>query len=107
MATAGWLILLCPLAGSIVIALGYRVLPGRVPGLVGTLAITASFASSIVAVIKLGERGEEEKQVVTVAWDYASTLGDEGTGDRESDALRTSGDDCCLVLEKAHLMLLF
>ena len=49
--------------------------PGRVPGLIGTLAIGASFAASIVAVIDLGNRGEEEKQVVTVAWDYANTVG--------------------------------
>ena len=32
MATAGWLILLFPLVGSIVIALGYKVWPGRVAG---------------------------------------------------------------------------
>src|SRR5215204_310481 len=75
MATAGWLILLFPLAGSIVLGLGYKVWPGRVAGLVGTLAIAASFAASIVAVVKLGQRGEEEKQVVTVAWDYASSVG--------------------------------
>ena len=49
--------------------------PGRVPGLIGTLAILGSFVASIVAVIELGNRGEEEKQVVTVAWDYASTSG--------------------------------
>ena len=75
MATAGWLILLFPLVGSIVIALGYKVWPGRVPGLIGTLAILGSFVASIVAVVELGNRGEEEKQVVTVAWDYASTSG--------------------------------
>src|SRR5215207_6484154 len=75
MAIAGWLILLFPLAGSIVLGLGYKVWPGRVAGLVGTLAIAASFAASIVAVVKLGQRGEEEKQVVTVAWDYASSVG--------------------------------
>ena len=75
MATAGWLILLFPLVGSIVIALGYKIWPGRVPGLIGTLAILGSFVASIVAVVELGNRGEEEKQVVTVAWDYASTSG--------------------------------
>ncbi len=75
METAGWLILLCPLAGCLIISLGYKVWPGRVPGLIGTLAIAASFAASIVAVIELGNLGEEEKQVVTVAWDYANTAG--------------------------------
>ena len=47
--TFGWLILLCPLVGCIVISLGYKLWPGSVPGWIGTLAIAASFASSIGA----------------------------------------------------------
>jgi NADH-quinone oxidoreductase subunit L len=75
MATAGWLILLCPLVGCIVISLGYKLWPGRVPGFIGTLAIAASFAASIAALLTLQGRGEEERQVVVVAWDYANTAG--------------------------------
>src|SRR5215204_6207123 len=75
MVTAGWVILLCPLVGALILGLGYKLWPGRVPGLIGTAAIAASFAASIVAVIELGNRGEEDKQVVTVAWDYANTVG--------------------------------
>src|SRR5215210_3729135 len=73
--TLGWVILLCPLAGCLVISLGFRLWPGRVPGWIGTVAIAASFAASIGALIALEGRGEEERQVVAVAWDYAKTAG--------------------------------
>src|SRR5829696_1928054 len=73
--TWGWLILLFPLAGCLVVSLGFRVWPGRVPGWIGTLAIAGSFASAIGALIALEDRGEEERQVVSVAWDYAHTAG--------------------------------
>jgi NADH-quinone oxidoreductase subunit L len=73
--TYGWLILVCPLAGCVVVSLGYRVWPGRLAGWIGTLAIALSFASSIGALLALLDRGEEERQVVSVAWDYAKTSG--------------------------------
>jgi NADH-quinone oxidoreductase subunit L len=75
METAGWLILLFPLAGCVIIALGWNLWRGRLAGVIGTLAIAASFAASIVALIELQGRGEEERQVVFVAWDYAVTAG--------------------------------
>ena len=37
--TAGWIVLLSPLAGTLVLALFGRSLPGRTAGYVGTLAI--------------------------------------------------------------------
>ena len=43
-----WLVLLFPLAGSIVIGLGYRKLPGRSAGWIGTGAIGLAFVSAIV-----------------------------------------------------------
>src|SRR5512133_3709684 len=75
MQTSAWLILLFPLAGCIVIALGYRVWPARVVGAIGTLAIAAAALATVIA---LQGRGEEEKQVVYVAWDYANTVGVNG-----------------------------
>jgi NADH-quinone oxidoreductase subunit L len=78
MQTSAWLILLFPLAGTIVIGLGYRALPARVVGLIGTAAIAAAFAAAIATFIALQGRGEEEKQVVYVAWDYANTVGVDG-----------------------------
>src|ERR671916_694522 len=73
--TLGWLVLLFPLAGSLIIALAWRALPGRTAGIIGTAAIAASFVSAILTFLELESRGEEERQVVAVAWDYATSLG--------------------------------
>jgi NADH-quinone oxidoreductase subunit L len=73
--TCGWLILACPLAGCLVISLGYRIWPGRVAGVIGTLAIAAAFLASIGALLALEDLGEEERQVVAVGWNYANTAG--------------------------------
>ena len=73
--TYGWLILLFPLAGSVVVSLGFKLWPGRLAGWIGTLAIALSFASSIGALLALLDRSESERQVVSVAWDYAKTSG--------------------------------
>ena len=42
MQTSAWLILLFPLAGTVVNGLGYRVLPGKTVGWIGTAAILGS-----------------------------------------------------------------
>ena len=41
--TSGWLILIFPLAGAILIGLTSKLLPSRVHGVLGTLAIFLSF----------------------------------------------------------------
>jgi NADH-quinone oxidoreductase subunit L len=73
--TYGWMILLFPLGGSVLIGLLHRALPWKALGWLGTLAIALSFASAIGAFLKLRDMGEEERQVVAVAWDYAKTVG--------------------------------
>src|SRR5512132_628038 len=78
MQTSAWLILLFPLAGTVVLGLGFRVLPARAAGWIGTAAIAGAFASAIATFIALQGRGEEDKQVVYVAWDYANTMGVDG-----------------------------
>src|SRR3954449_12663764 len=75
METTAWLILLFPLLGCIVIGLGYRVLPARVVGGLGTIASAAAFVFAVNATLQLQDRGEEQRQVVYVAWDYAVTSG--------------------------------
>jgi NADH-quinone oxidoreductase subunit L len=75
METTAWLILLCPLLGSVVLGLGYRVLPARVVGGIGTLAIAAAFVFAVNTTLHLQDRGEEQRQVVYSAWDYAVTVG--------------------------------
>ncbi len=73
--TFAWLCLLLPLAGSVMLGFGWRVLPGRLPGVVGTLALAAAFACAVLAFLELESLGEEERQVTSVAWDYARTVG--------------------------------
>src|ERR687888_158279 len=78
MQTSAWLILLFPIAGTIVNGLGYRALPGKTIGWIGTAAIAAAFAAAGATFIALQDRAEDARQVVYVAWDYANTVGVDG-----------------------------
>jgi NADH-quinone oxidoreductase subunit L len=69
----GWLVLAFPLAGTLVISLGWRVLPGRLPGWIATAAIFLAFLSSIGALLDLLDHSEKNRQLVDTAWTYAST----------------------------------
>jgi NADH-quinone oxidoreductase subunit L len=73
--TFGWLILLCPLVGTVAIALAYRLLPGRTAGWLGTLAIAASFGFSVAAFVTMLGRSPEHRQVASTLWNYAVTVG--------------------------------
>src|SRR5687767_1879639 len=73
--TYGWLVLAFPLAGTLVIALSWRLGASKLHGYIGTLAIFLSFLSAVGALFMLQDRGEEERQVVAVGWDYANTVG--------------------------------
>jgi NADH-quinone oxidoreductase subunit L len=73
--TYGWIVLTSPLAGCILIALSWRLGPSKLHGYAGTLAIFVSFLAALGALSELQDRGAEERQVVTVAWDYANTVG--------------------------------
>src|ERR671939_260003 len=75
MQTTAWLILLFPLAGCVLIGVGFRVLPARLVGAIGTLAIAAAFVAAVLTTLSLQDRGEEQRQVVYTAWDYAVTSG--------------------------------
>ena len=68
--TYGWLVLAFPLAGAVLIGLTFRALPSRVHGWLGTLAILLSFLSAVGMLTELNHR-----QVTSVGWDYANTLG--------------------------------
>jgi NADH-quinone oxidoreductase subunit L len=70
--TAAWLALACPLAGTIVNALGFRVLPGKLPGVVGTAALLGAFVFSVIALIQLQGHDEEHRQLVSSLYDYAA-----------------------------------
>jgi NADH-quinone oxidoreductase subunit L len=71
-ASWGWLVLLFPLLGSVLIGLGFRVLPARVAGLVGIGAIVAAFACGIAAVISLQGEPSESRHVADSLWQYAA-----------------------------------
>jgi len=71
----GWLVLAYPLAGMIVIALGWRVLPGRTAGWIGSAAILLSFLSALGALFDLLDRAEEERILTSGAFEYVKTAG--------------------------------
>ncbi|HZB78069.1 MAG TPA: NADH-quinone oxidoreductase subunit L, partial [Solirubrobacteraceae bacterium] len=71
----GWIVLLAPLAGTILIGFTSQVLPAKLHGWLGTLAIAVSFLAALGALFALQDLAEEERQVVTVAWDYGNTVG--------------------------------
>jgi NADH-quinone oxidoreductase subunit L len=70
--TAAWLVLACPLAGTIITALGYRALPPKAIGYIGTLAIAAAFVFALLAFFDLQSRPEDHRQLVSSLWDYAN-----------------------------------
>src|SRR3954451_6726017 len=71
--TAAWLALACPLAGTIVNALGFRVFKNKVSGVIGTAALAAAFVFAVIALLSLQDRGEEHRQLVSTLYDYAVT----------------------------------
>jgi len=73
--TYGWLVLAFPLVGTIGIGLGYRKLPGRSAGWIGTGAIFLAFLAALGALIELQGLAPEHRQVTSALWNYASTVG--------------------------------
>src|ERR1700733_7769047 len=51
--TYGWLVLAFPLLGTLITAFGFRVLPGRTAGWIGTGAIFLAFVAALGALISL------------------------------------------------------
>jgi NADH-quinone oxidoreductase subunit L len=71
--TAAWLTLACPLAGTIVNGLGYKVFKNRAAGIVGTAALAGAFVFAVVALFSLQGREAEHRQLVSSLYDYAVT----------------------------------
>src|SRR5215203_3040382 len=70
-----WLVLLFPLLGSIVVGLGYRALPRKAAGAIGTLSIGLAFACGVAALIGLLGDEPEARHHASSLWDYASVAG--------------------------------
>src|SRR5690242_2686750 len=71
----GWLVLLFPLLGSIAIALGYRTLPARTAGFLGTAAIGLAFVCGVAMLLNLLGEDPEARHHASSLWDYASVAG--------------------------------
>jgi len=71
----GWLVLAFPLVGMAISALGWRALPGRLPGWIGSAAILGSFVASLGMLQSLSNEPEESKQLVGTAFTYIDTAG--------------------------------
>jgi len=73
--TFGWLILLFPLLGTIIIGVSFRRLPSTVAGWIGSLAIALAFAAAIGALISLQGQPESHRELTSSLWDYAVSAG--------------------------------
>src|SRR5215217_8047331 len=73
--TAAWLVIALPLAGTIIISVFWKFLPGRTAGWIGTAAIFGSFVFSLLALSDLQDHAEEERQLTSNLFDYVNTAG--------------------------------
>jgi NADH-quinone oxidoreductase subunit L len=69
----GWLVLAFPLAGTLIVSFGWRVLPGRTAGWIASAAIFGAFLSSIGALLDLQDHPADERSLVDSAWTYIAT----------------------------------
>jgi NADH-quinone oxidoreductase subunit L len=72
--TFGWLILLFPLLGTIIIGVGYKRL-GPAAGWVGSLAIALSFAASVCALVSILGNTETHRELTSSLWNYSASTG--------------------------------
>jgi NADH-quinone oxidoreductase subunit L len=73
--TWGWLVLAFPLAGTLATGIGFRRLPGRSAGWLGTGAIFLAFVCAIGALISIQGHAPAHRELVSSLWNYASTAG--------------------------------
>ncbi len=73
--TFGWLVLLCPIVGTMVIGFGYARWPGRLAGWLATFAIALSFVFSVLAFIKLLGLSPDHRQLTSTLWNYDVSAG--------------------------------
>jgi NADH-quinone oxidoreductase subunit L len=73
--TSGWLIIACPLVGTIVLSLLWNRLPGRTAGWIGTAAIALAFVFAVVTCITLLSKSPDHRRYTSTLWNYASTVG--------------------------------
>src|SRR5579875_3409416 len=72
--TWGWLVLLFPLLGTVLIGTGFRRY-SRAAGAIGTVAILLAFVCSVGALIALLGRAPAHREVVSSLWNYDVSAG--------------------------------
>jgi NADH-quinone oxidoreductase subunit L len=77
--TYGWLVLAFPLLGTTIIGAGFKRLPGKTAGWIGTGAIFLAFLAALGALISLQGHAADHRQMVSSLWNYASTVGTTGS----------------------------
>ena len=70
-----WLVLLFPLLGAIAIGLSFRLVPSRVAGMIGTVAIGLAFACGIGALLCLLGESPDARHHASSLWEYAGVAG--------------------------------
>ncbi len=73
--TWAWLVLLFPLAGSIICALSFKLIPARAAGVIGTLSVGLAFLAGVAALVNLLGDAPEARHHASSLWDYASAAG--------------------------------
>jgi len=73
--TYGWLVLAFPLLGTIVIGAGFKKLPGRSAGWIGTAAIGLAFVAALATLVSLQSHSADHRELTSSLWNYASTVG--------------------------------
>ncbi len=73
--TWGWLVLVFPLAGTLISGFGFRLLKRNTAGWIATAAIGLSFAAAVATLISLQGHDPQHRQLVSSLYNYASTVG--------------------------------
>jgi len=73
--TWGWLVLAFPLLGTLIVGAGYRRLPGRSAGWIGTAAVLLAFIASVGALVSLQGHVPAQRELTSSLWTYVSTVG--------------------------------
>jgi len=73
--TWAWLVLLFPLLGSVLIGVGFKVIPARAAGILGTASIGLAFACGVAMLLNLLGQEPDARHHASSLWDYASVAG--------------------------------
>jgi NADH-quinone oxidoreductase subunit L len=71
----GWLVLAFPLAGTLIVSLGWKRLPGRSAGFIATGMIGLSFLATLGALVQLLGDPVDARQHTSSLYNYASAAG--------------------------------